>query len=247
MKTTMRSFKMTRLFQLGMESFESSSVFYLTVKVLFYPRQRPSRSSIRLLCFASWASMRFCSWFFLHPLDRSCGSIQSIAFPSCSTPWCIKRQETRPAETSLCTCCYAIRWTSLRQIADSALRSTQRAPVPGIPVLGHGGQQGCNEHVAPETSQFDRLFCFFLEKRTGLKGQYSFTVVFQQMKIPWIPLFSGKDVWNTDPFLKQDFISTQNRYSWPAQFSQPKGESSTGAVPRQNAWFKKPGGFWQHP
>ena len=49
--TTMRSFKMMTLF---LSVARNHLCFLLvTVKVMFSPRQRPSRSSIRLLCFAS--------------------------------------------------------------------------------------------------------------------------------------------------------------------------------------------------
>ena len=89
----------------------------------------------------------------------------------------VSRGKNRPAKTSLCTCCfhcnalifalcYAIRWTSLRQIADSALRSTQRAPVPGIPVLGHFGSRDVMNMLHLRYHNLIYIYILFFSRKT---------------------------------------------------------------------------------
>ena len=66
MKTTMRSFKMTRLFQLGMESFESSSVFlsYSKSPVLSKATSFSVLYKAPLFCFMSFYEILLMVFFY---------------------------------------------------------------------------------------------------------------------------------------------------------------------------------------
>ena len=261
MKTTMRSFKMitfcfnlpwNHLNHLQFLSYSKSHVLSkaTSFSVLY-------KAPFPLFCFMSFYEILLVVFYTLWTGLVDLSNLLHFLRAQHSD---VSRGKNRPAETSLCTCCfhcnalilalcYAIRWTSLRQIADSALRSTQRAPVPGIPVLGHFGSRDVMNMLHLRHHNLIVYFVFFSKNGVDLKASIHSLLSSSRWKFHGSHCLVGRMFetptlfWSSTSFPHK----TDIQIFMTAQFSQPKGESSTGAVPRQNAWFKKPGGFWQHP
>ena len=102
--TTMRSFKMMTLF-LSMAR-NHLRFLLLTVKVMFSPRQRPSRSSIRLLCFASMSFYEILLVICSHPFSTGFVDLSNLLHFLRAQHGDVSRGKNRVAETRLCTCCF---------------------------------------------------------------------------------------------------------------------------------------------